>query len=368
MNKTIHINKYRLIPAALVVLGFTAALFLRGEAAAAGAATGLALCGRIVVPSLFPFLCAALFISKSGLADLLGRILGPVVPRLFRLPAAAAGPILLSFVAGYPVGARLTRGLYEAGQVTAAQANTMLLFTVNAGPAFVVTAVGAGMLHTSAAGWLLLAAHISASLLIGIGMGHIDGRHMPVRDLCKKPPASGRPANMAAFVEAVSDASASMLQICGWVVLFSVILALLRSSGLPAALTSLLAGLSEVTTGTAAAAASRNLPLIAALLGWGGLSVQFQSLSSLGKLRPNYGRFFAARAVHGLLSMGIAYILLRIFPAAVPTAADAAVRPATSGLSLPAALGLLLLMTVFLCFSSKGGQQSAGVRLWPQRR
>lgn len=367
MNKTMCLNKGRLIAAGLCILLFSAALFARGRDATSGAAAGLSLCGQIVIPSLFPFMIVALFISRSGLSAWIGRLIGPLVSRFFKLPAATAGPILLSFIAGYPVGARLTRGLYETGEVTLAQANTMLLFTVNAGPAFVVTAVGQGMFHSSSAGWLLLAIHIFVSLLIGVTVGHIRFR--------QSRPQPPRPQNMdkktagimSAFVDAVSDASLSMLQICGWVVLFSVVLSLLRSSGLPAAPVTLLAGLSEVTTGAAAASSLHSLPLMSALLGWAGLSVQFQSLSSLGSLKPDVGCFFTARAVHGLLSMGITFLALPFFPDALPVSTQPAVT-AGRALPLPAVMGLLLLMVVFLCFSSRGNVESSEMRLWSRPR
>ncbi|MCI8360807.1 MAG: hypothetical protein HFE86_05655 [Clostridiales bacterium] len=366
--------------AAVLSLLFIAGLFWLGGEAAAGASAGLSLCGRVVVPSLFPFMIAALFISKSGLAEWMGRPLGPAVSRLFKLPAAAAGPLLLSFIAGYPVGARLTRGLYEAGRINEKQANTLLCFTVNAGPAFIVTAAGMGMLHSSAAGWLLLAAHVLAALLVGLLAGRWDGRRAAprneprnrrgaqTREPSGQPKGAARPGLAAAFVEAVSDASLSMLQICGWVTLFSVILAMLLHSGLPAPLVTLLGGLAEVTTGAAAVAPAGNLPLLAALLGWAGLSVQFQSLSSLGSLRPRYGRFFAARALHGLLSALLVRLLLTVFPIVLPASADLPLRPAASGLSFAATLGFLLLLVVFLCFAGKGRVESSEVRLWARPR
>ena len=90
MTKTIRIRGARFMPAAALALLFTAGLFIKGPEAAGGAVSGLLLCGQIVIPSLFPFMAAALFISKSGLADLMGRLAGPVAPRLFKLPGAAA--------------------------------------------------------------------------------------------------------------------------------------------------------------------------------------------------------------------------------------------------------------------------------------
>ncbi len=63
------IRRWGMLLAAVLSLLFIAGLFWLGGEAAAGASAGLSLCGRVVVPSLFPFMIAALFISKSGLAE-----------------------------------------------------------------------------------------------------------------------------------------------------------------------------------------------------------------------------------------------------------------------------------------------------------
>ena len=52
----------------------------------------------------------------------------------------------------------------------------MLRFCVNAGPAFIISAVGAGMMGSVRMGAVLFAAHILASLLLGIGGRIWDGR------------------------------------------------------------------------------------------------------------------------------------------------------------------------------------------------
>ena len=57
--------------------------------------------------------------------------------------------------------------LLKSGSITRREAGRMLLFCVNAGPAFVVSTVGAGLLGNARYGVVLLAAHMLASLTIG---------------------------------------------------------------------------------------------------------------------------------------------------------------------------------------------------------
>ena len=60
-----------LLTAAL--LAATAALVAAPSQAIEGAKNGLALCGNVIIPSLFPFLVLAGFLVRSGVSQSLGR-------------------------------------------------------------------------------------------------------------------------------------------------------------------------------------------------------------------------------------------------------------------------------------------------------
>lgn len=64
----------------------------------------------------------------------------------------------------------------------------MLRFCVNGGPAFIISAVGAGMMGSVRFGVVLFTAHLLASLLIGIGGG--IGARLAAEN---RPPAEKRP-------------------------------------------------------------------------------------------------------------------------------------------------------------------------------
>ena len=78
---------------------------------------GIALCGRSVIPSLFPFFVTVSFAVACGFFSLL---------RQLRLPLNAA-VFLLGAVGGYPVGGRTVGELYRAGTISRRQAEALLL-------------------------------------------------------------------------------------------------------------------------------------------------------------------------------------------------------------------------------------------------
>ena len=341
----------------LGVLCAAAALLLYPTQAAAGAKRGIGYCVDILIPSLFPFMALSVFVVKSGLAASMGRFAAGPCRVLFGLPGSAAAAIVMSMVGGYPVGARAVAALCQEGEITPREAARMLCFCVNSGPAFVLSVVGAGLLHSAQAGILLLVSQLSASLLLGLlcGIGVPRGR------TGRAAPKRGMGAAEALICSA-SDAARSMLSMCCFVLLFAVLLGLLRVFVTsPAA--ALLSAALEVTGGCSDAAALR-LPLwlFSFAIGWGGLCVHFQILSSVQGIPIGIPRFLLFRFLHGALAAGITFGLCRLFPETAPAFSNTAapLHGALAG-SLPAA-GAILLLCVLLLFQCRRDRRTAFVR------
>ena len=208
----------------LISLGAGLALSLFPETAARGAAQGLNVCLSVLVPSLFPFLVLSVFLVRSGAAALLGRLLERPMRFLFRLPGCCAPVILMGMLGGYPVGARGTAALLQAGEIDEKQARRMTCFCVNAGPAFVLSAVGAGFLHSPRAGGILLASGLSASLVLGLLLRGRDPLTARPRSVSRAPAKAGD-----ALVASAFDACRSLAAMCCFVILFAVILEFLST-------------------------------------------------------------------------------------------------------------------------------------------
>lgn len=360
----IYTKSAKITPLVVILAGLcvfvSAMLFIYPKASGDGVITGLLICANILIPSLFPFMAVAIFIGKSGASQFIGKLFTPITKALFKLPGSASAAIIMSYLAGYPVGARMAKELYNKGEITKNQAGTMMLFTINAGPAFVLTAVSLGMLHCAEAGAVLLTAHVAASLIIGIFACQLSARKnkpMPRAKQSTEVNNADKPQMgiMDAFVESTADAVSTMFGMCGFVLLFSAIIAILKTSGLPDAIINLLAPFLEVTTGATVASASSNLPLIAAVLGWGGLSVHFQVISAAGEIRPSLFKFFFARLMHGILSYVITWLILQIFSVdltstVMETMSNNVSITAADGFSIPATLALITMSVVLLVF------------------
>ena len=312
--------------ALLLTLGTAAlgaGLVIWPQAAAEGARQGLSACGAILIPALFPFLALSVFAASTRVADLLTGPVGGAARALYGAPGTLAPAVLLSWIGGYPAGAKAMAELMERDRISSQDAELALCFCVNSGPAFMTGVVGAGIFGSAAVGLGLFGCQLAA----GVVTGRILLRGKSFSPLTRETTQSRRGSPLAeALVRSVTGAASSMVAMCAFVVLFSAVAAVLRAAGLltwgAAALSRasggwlteqggecLLTGMLEVCGGSAAAAslppgqAALVLPF---MLSFGSLSVIFQVLSCFPGGRVKAGPFLRSRILHGLLTEALA--------------------------------------------------------------
>ena len=308
-------------------------LLLYPKEATASAADGLRLCANVIVPSLFPFFVLSSMMVNLGLVRYLGRILEPVMRPVFGLSGACSAALALGMIGGYPVGARTALGLYESGEISRREAERLLAFCNNCGPAFIFGVVGAGVFSSGMVGLLLYLIHMLASLLIGAGFRLFAGP-VPQEPRRKTHAAVTAQRFPAAFTGAVKDSCFATLQICAFITCFTVLIRFAFLTGVPAALAAfaarvfgtgadaieaLLIGAIELSSGVwalkgASAVLSSKAAMAAFLLGWAGLCVHCQVLSFTGQARLSMRPYLAGKLLHSLLSAALVWVVFRLVP------------------------------------------------------
>ncbi|MCL2827570.1 MAG: sporulation protein [Oscillospiraceae bacterium] len=312
------------------------ALLLFPQEAILAAREGLTLCANVIIPSLFPFFVLSSLTVNLGLIRHFDRLLEPVMRPLFNVGGACASALVLGFVGGYPVGARTAIALYESGSIPKKEAERLLAFSNNAGPAFILGVVGVGIFVSSRAGALLYLAHVIASVLVGILFRSWGGKASDT-----PPEAVGvrvsTPPFSQAFIDSVTGAVRSILSICGFVIFFTVFIRLLVLAGILPGLASLLGtvfarigldpgqaallltGLIELSSGVwglrdAAGELHQAMAMAAFMLGWAGLSVHCQVISFMGGSGLSVRSYILGKLLHGAISAGLIFLLVRLIP------------------------------------------------------
>lgn len=303
-----------------------------------GAQRALLICGNVIIPSLFPFAVCVVFIMKTNILSKL-RIIKPISKTIFNQTQEMFCTMLLSMLGGYPIGAKLINQLYNDDKITAKTAHIMQCYCINAGPAFILVAVGSGILKSKLCGILLLAAHLLASIIIAIVCSRF------IKD--NPTPKSTEYHNASIvdlFTESVAQAASSTMSICAFVILFSVINSYLLSTAGIAPFLNYISYLFEVTTSVTR---SKNIYFISFILGFSGIAVWFQVLACSKECGVNIPIFIIFRIIHGILSMLILWIFLKIFKITLTTISNNInfeLKYTFSGVSLAFSLSIMLIL------------------------
>lgn len=269
-----------------------------------GAIQGLKLSANVLVPSLFPFTVCVLMIIKYGFSAK-NNILNNVLYKFFGQNFDMFFVFIMSMLGGYPIGAKLINALYDDKIIDKKTANIMLMYCVNAGPAFIITVVG-GALNSKKMGIILLVSHICTSVIFALVFGNKLKKHNRWYKFKK---ISTKPISCI-FVESVNDASESIINICAFVTVFSVINSYFDCFF---ANTSIIKYLSYLTEITYAVSKEKNVFFISFLLGFSGLSIWCQLFALTKSFKVNFFNFALGRVFHGTISFFLTKLLLKMF-------------------------------------------------------
>ena len=283
------------------------ALILDASSALCGASEGIDLCIRTVIPSMFPFLVLSIFLTGQ-MFSLRLRWLRPL-GRLLHLPENAEVIFLVGLLGGYPMGAQCIRQAYDTGGLSRPDAQRMLCFCSNAGPAFLF-GIGARLLGNVRLCWMVWAVHILSAILIGM--------FVPAG---KSRPVTTQEGPNLSLTDAVRRAAGVMAVICSWIVLFRILLSFLEKwiyPLIPGPASIALSGLLELTNGCAALMQLQSpeyrIVLFSAILGFGGLCVGLQTGAVLAGSGLQMGPYFLGKAAQGVLSGLLCMLILQWLP------------------------------------------------------
>jgi len=289
---------------------FAALILVFPEASLAGASSALQNWMLNVLPSLLPFFMAASLLRTSGAAAKLARIMSPLTRRL-GYPPAFAYAFTVSLLTGSPSGAAAVCASYREEGFSESHARRMLNAAFNASPLFMTGFVSVSILENPALAHYILIPHYTAAffiLIINARFGKKNAADTYAPAAPPLPHTVGEQLNTA-----VSYSIENILTILGFMMLYSVLISVLRSIGLPEKISMCVSGILEMTTGISDSTA---LPLklriifINAVLGFGGLSVHSQvyAIASRNGIRPR--GFALSRILHGAAAAAISALML----------------------------------------------------------
>lgn len=327
----------------LLICLFTLLLIVFSNGNLLSAKKGLNLWANSVVPSLLPFFIATELLGYTNVISFLGNFLNKFMRPLFNVPGEGAFPFIMGIISGYPIGAKIVANFKEQGLCTSTEAERLIAFTNNSGPLFIVGTVGIGLFKDTKTGILLLITHILACITVGILFRwwkcKKNKRNSFFYATTSKAVSKISLSNLGEVLSnSIMNSINTIFLIGGFVVLFSVIVSILNSSGclniickflLPISnvfglsfdyLKGIVTGLIELTNGVCSVALiankniSINIIICAFLLGFGGISVALQVLSITSKSKISIKPYLIGKLLQGTFAAFYTYIFIYTIP------------------------------------------------------
>lgn len=280
-------------------------LIIDSKTALIGASTGIELCLQAVIPSLFPFFVLTSVLTSAFMGSSF-CFLQPFF-RILGVPSGAESLVLTGFVGGYPVGAQTVASAYRDGYLSKASAERMLAFCNNAGPSFLFGMIGMQFSDRNQV-LLLWGIHLLGAVFAAL--------LLPNQDTTPIKPIKGQRFHIS---NAVMSSVKVMGVVCGWIVLFRIVIAFLRRWFLwllPQPVQVAFTGLLELANGCCELNQIENdglrFVICSGMLSLGGLCVTMQTVSVTGglSLKP----YFLGKLIQTMFSV-ITSVFVCLLPA-----------------------------------------------------
>lgn len=330
--------------ACLLVIFCIFLIFRFPDTIKSGITNGLQICFYTIIPSLFPFMVISSYIVKSEIFSPVFKLFSPITKFLFRQPDFTTSVILFSMIGGFPIGLKMINEFYEKEKITENEAKRLSLFCMNAGPSFIITALGVNMFKNVKIGIIIYFSLCLSSVILGIVSRFFTDKKT------KSPSPQRKTLVYSSLSASVSDGLQGLLNICAWIVLFSALTECLNVFTINKTGLAIISSLIEISNGCINSVGKIPIPLFSLFIGFGGLCVHCQVSGYMKMCKIRYIWFLSGRIAHGVLSAITTHIILIFSPVDADVFANAeAFVPASFSVSLPTFV-MLMIMCIIMIF------------------
>lgn len=270
--------------------------------------SGLSLCADVIIPSVFPFIILSDFLY-SNLDFSKINFINTSFERIFKISRSGIYAFLLGIMCGFPLGVKCARDLYVNGSITRGEAERLIGFSNNTGPAFLIAGIGLGLRKNTAEGLLLYFIMILSA--IAVGSLFSVGQHAERSD-------NSLPRPKFTLTISIKNAGINTINICAYLTFFACICGLLRNIlGESIPYVSLLPFLeigssASILSKTAILSREESFALTAFAVGFSGCSVHLQALSFLIDTDIRTHKYFIMKLLQGSIAFLISYPLHKL--------------------------------------------------------
>ena len=126
-----------------------------------GAKNGIEISINTLLPTLFPFMFISIFLSASGLSEKIFRYPSLFLSKIFKKDFPYFTLFFISILGGYVSAAKCITQYYQKGIISKKSAEILVCCYTNAGPSFLISAIGIKMFFSVSLGVVLYVSSIN---------------------------------------------------------------------------------------------------------------------------------------------------------------------------------------------------------------
>ena len=297
-----------LISTVLTAAVFMAAIYLSDELGGY-VEDALLLSVKIIIPSLFPFLILTDLIMPHLRFDIFPPA-GRIFERVFKINGGAISVFICGIVCGFPIGAKLAYDAYRRGAISRDECERLMAFSNNAGPSYVISAVGASVRGSVSDGIIIYLSMVASSILTGMIIG-AKSKKSELFELNLEQKYS--------FIDSIKNAARISINVTAFICTFGIFVGLTKTVIKNEVLRAVSISLLEIGNAAVYLAGSSDLPRLFTLtltsfsISFSGLSVILQTLSIQEKESVANAKLYVSRKLmQGVISSVITVIIYLI--------------------------------------------------------
>ena len=293
--------------------------FTHPGTAASGCTLGLTLWYTAVLPSLLPFMILSNLLVATGMFRYLTPFYAPVLRRIFRISEEGCYAVLLGFLCGFPMGAKVIADLVREEHISPEEGDYLLGFCNSVSTAFFFNYICLLKLSFPSVPWRLTALFYGIPLAYGLltrpfyHLPHVsaDGgqsfRRSAAGGSHMKKQAPLHRLDFPMLDACMMDGFSTITRLGGYIMLFTILVQFLRLLPLSASTLAFLSALLEISCGADRIAALPALPdvyrtaFVCTGAAFGGLCICAQTQSVLSGTPLSIRTWLRGRIMTALL-------------------------------------------------------------------
>lgn len=281
--------------------------------------TGLTLWFEKMIPTLFPFMILSGIMVRMNLTEYFSGLLTPLLKPVFQVSGHGAYCMIMGFLCGFPMGAKVIDDLYDRGKLSKEEASYLLAFCNNIGPIYFISFV---LPLLGLKGKLpYLFGMYGIPLCYGILLSHVQTfKGSPSASYALTSCSIAEKNSLLAQIDdSILSAIENITKLGGYMILFN-LLNLFPAMCLPGKILPVINAVLEITSGISRIGSKQPITVFL-LLSFGGFSCIAQTYSILKNTDLSIRQYCIHKCIltfFTALYYGSWFEIHKLFPAAIP--------------------------------------------------